>query len=476
MPKQKQTGKGFSRRTFLKGTVGAVATGLASPMVIVKKSKAANRTLTIWHTEPSEGPVKAIEKVNERFMKKNPGVTIRAEGIGWGNLGPKLFTSIAAGNPPDISHIQPYQYRSFQKKDLLVPVDEVVHHVGLDNIDLTVRDILKYDGHWWGISHEVGCPVLLIRKDVAEAAGFKVPAGMTEPMFKTWDDQMQYLKAVTDPKKRQWGMSLPGSGFFLMEHCGRYAGSNGGSFFDQNWKPVFHKDEFVEVLEWILALHKEKVIPPDWMAQTWLGMIVEVCQGRTTMIDHGYGRIAGSINKYAPGKASEDYFYSIWRGVGPSGDQPMSDLDAEPWVVFKKNQNEDLAMEWLKTFYEPDLYLEYIKTYPVHFYPITKEVQNSPDYLSLPEKKTWKRWIEQQGEYVKKGLALPIGVYAPWEIEIPFLAEQRDSGMAVDEMMAVVQGRRKPKEAGQRITDRTVALIKQLGYPYPDPIKSEKKS
>ncbi|MBW2121639.1 MAG: extracellular solute-binding protein, partial [Deltaproteobacteria bacterium] len=295
--------RGINRRDFLKGAAGAAVVGMGSTL-LPKRTQAATRTLNIWHTEASDISVKAVQKVCDRFEQLHPGVKAVQQGIGWSSLGPKLYTSIAAGNPPDICQIQPYHYRSLQKKGELVPVDDVYRHLGVDNIFEAVRNIPYFDGHWWGISHEVGCPVLLIRKDIATEAGFKVPEDVTQPMFKTWDEEIEYLEAVTKPKKRQWGMSLPGTGYFLQEHCGRWVGSNGGSFYDEKWNPVFHKEPFIEVLEFIRTLSDKKVVPPDWLSQSWLGMIVEICTGKTTLIDHGYGRIAGSINKYAPGKAS----------------------------------------------------------------------------------------------------------------------------------------------------------------------------
>jgi len=465
----------INRREFLKGVAGAAALGVGSK-VLQRKAHAAERTLTLWHTEASDISVKAVQKVCDRFEQMHPGVKVMQQGIGWASMGPKLYTSIAAGSPPDICHIQPYHYRSLQKKGELVPLDDVYRHVGVDNIFESVRNISYYDDHWWGISHEVGCPVLLIRKDLADKAGYKVPEDITKPMFKTWKEEIEYLEAATDPKKRQWGMSLPGTGYFLQEHCGRWVGSNGGSFYDEKWNPVFHKGPFVGVLEYIKTLSDKKVVPPDWLSQSWLGMIVEICTGKTTLIDHGYGRIAGSIDKYAPGKASEEYFYPIWRPVGPLGEKSYTDLDAELWVVFSKSKNQDLAKEWLTLFYERDLYLNYIAAYPVHMYPVTKSLANDPGYKALPELKTWPHWVQQQAEYIERGQALPVGVYAPHELQIPFLAEVFDSGIIVDEIMSVVQGRRKPKEGAERISQRVNALLKELGYPVPDPIRAEKKA
>jgi len=69
-----------------------------------------------------------------------------------------------------------------------------------------------------------------------------------------------------------------------------------------------------------------------------------------------------------------------------------------------------------------------------------------------------------------------VGVFYPGSnIQIQFLAEVFDSGIIADEIVGMVQGRRNPKETGQRITERVKDLIKKLGYPVPDPIRGKKK-
>ena len=131
-------------------------------------------------------------------------------------------------------------------------------------------------------------------------------------------------------------------------------------------------------------------------------------------------------------------------------------------------------MEWLKLFYNRDLYLNYIAQYPVHMYPITKSLAKDPGYKALPELKQWPAWVGIQAEYIKRNQAFPVGVTAKHEMQIPFLLEVFDSGIIADEIVAMVQGRKKPKQAGQVMTERANDLIKKLGYPVPDPIRGQK--
>jgi ABC-type glycerol-3-phosphate transport system substrate-binding protein len=81
-----------SRRGFLKGATGAaVAAGVLS-----RRADAQSKTLTVWHTEPSDTAMKAVQKVCDKFEQTNPGVKVQQQGIAWADLGPKLYTALAA--------------------------------------------------------------------------------------------------------------------------------------------------------------------------------------------------------------------------------------------------------------------------------------------------------------------------------------------------------------------------------------------
>lgn len=196
----------------------------------------------------------------------------------------------------------------------------------------------------------------------------------------------------------------PGTGYFLQEHLGRWVGSNGGRWYDEKWNPQFTKPEFIGGMEFVKSLADAKVVPPDWLSQSWLGMIVEFSTGITTMIDHGYGRIAGSLDKYAPEKANEQHFFPIQRPVGPMGKTAYTDMDAEIWVVFSKSKAQDLAKAWIKLFFTRDLYLNYVAQYPVHMPPILKSIRNDPEYKALPDLKRWPNWVRMQELNIDRGI------------------------------------------------------------------------
>ena len=168
-------------------------------------AEAQGKTLTVWHTEAADIAVKAVQKVCDRFEQTHPGVKISQQGVPWADLGPKLYTAMAAGTTPDIAQIQPYHFRSFQKKGVLIPLDDLYKAIGLDDVVEIVRDMTLFQGKRWGISHHVGAPSMMVRKDLAEQAGFKVPDDNSKTMFSTWAEQVEFLKAVDQARQAAMG-------------------------------------------------------------------------------------------------------------------------------------------------------------------------------------------------------------------------------------------------------------------------------
>ena len=82
---------------------------------------AADKVVRVWHTETEPQTIKAFNDIARRFEAKSPGVKIEAEGLAWGDLEGKIMASLAAGDPPELSHGQPITCTALQSKGLLLP-------------------------------------------------------------------------------------------------------------------------------------------------------------------------------------------------------------------------------------------------------------------------------------------------------------------------------------------------------------------
>src|SRR5438876_1737385 len=164
---------GVSRRYFLVGAGAATAVGLgAAPAAIAQQT----RELHVWHTEVEPQTVKTIQDTSiAEFEKKFPNFKVRQQALSWGDLNTKLLASLAAGNPPDLTHLNPFMTASLHTKGLLRPMDELIRSLGEGDIHEATLKLQFFDGKYYGVTHAMGATYFAERRDLREKAGLKAP-------------------------------------------------------------------------------------------------------------------------------------------------------------------------------------------------------------------------------------------------------------------------------------------------------------
>jgi multiple sugar transport system substrate-binding protein len=181
----------------------------------------------------------------------------------------------------------------------------------------------------------------------------------------------------------------------------------------------------------------------------------------------GWGRGTDYFEQYAPDVvAKNDIGVFRTKPHGPSGKpgQFTTQFDCEPWMVFKASKHPEEAVAFLKFFYQPDNYLKYIQSVPVHFFPITKSLRQNPQYLATPAFQKWKFWVDAQHEVIDKNDPKPLLITVWKDLDFPFIAELANSTILVDMVTDVTRGQRSPQDAARRAQQRAEQLITQLGY------------
>ena len=429
-------------------------------------ASAQDRVMTMWHTEPNAATVAVMNEIVADFEAQHPGVRIEAEAIGWGDLDVKMQAALAAGAPPDMAHGQTYVERSLSAKGMLMPLNPVIESIGEDDIFEVVRrlDYNEDDGNYYGLAHAIGVDVIIFRKDFYRDAGVD-----TDPPA-TWDEWLEQLKALTvdtngDGRPDRYGLGLAGPGFFINEDLYMWVGSNGGRLFDETGRPTFTEPEVIETLEFWKELN-DCCLPPDWLSHNYLDTFALLATGQVASI-LGWGRGTGYFEQYAPDAvAAGDIGIHDSKPVGPSGTpgEYVTQLDSEPWMVFKDGQNPELAIEFLKFFYQPENYRKYLHSVPTHLLPITRSMSEDEEYLSHPDFEKWDYWLDAQLKVIAEDDPKPL-LMTRWEdLKLPFLAEIAGSGILIDMVTDVVQRGVPPADAAQRAQDRAEQLITQLGY------------
>ena len=422
---------------------------------------AADKVVRVWHTETEPQTVRAFNEIARKFEAKNPGIKIEAEGLAWGDLEGKIMASLAAGDPPELSHGQPITCTALQAKGLLLPLDEVVKAVGETNIWDQVKRVCNVDGKQYGLVHAAGTSLLIYRKDLADKHGVKPP--------KTWADLVAAAKALTldtngDGRTDIYGVTLPGDNLFINILLGELIKANGGKLFDENNRPLLTDKKMIETLEFWRDL--ARYAPPGWEGHGYLQTFQNLYGQKASMMLAGYGRGAGMIERFAPKEMANDQTFSVWvKPHGPSGSEPAAQVDEEPWMLFRGAKNAKEAVEFLKFFYQDENYLEYIRTVPVHFFPVTKSLRQSPGYKGIEMTQRWKSWLDAQEQYLEKDQGKPTLV-VDWSdmTQKPYLMEVLGSGILRDMVMDVSVEKMEPAKAAEKAQKRLEDLMRSKGY------------
>jgi len=184
------------------------------------------------------------------------------------------------------------------------------------------------------------------------------------------------------------------------------------------------------------------------------------------MMFQGYGRGASLIEQYAPKEMQNTDHFNVWtRPTGPSGSKPVVQVDEEPWMLFKGSKNPEAAKEFLKFFYKDENYIEYIKSVPIHFFPITKSLRQSDQYKQIPMVKRWSGWLEVQEHALANDLARPTLVVKYEDLhDKPYLMQVLGSGIIRDMVLEATAEGVSPEDAAAKAQKRAEALIKKAGY------------
>lgn len=421
---------------------------------------AEKKVVRVWHTETEPQTVAAVQEIINAFEKLHPDITIKQEGLAWGDLEAKLTASLAAGAPPDAAHGQAVTCASFYAKGLLRDQEDIAAAIGRDNIWEAVRNECYFEGKFYGIPHSPNVSLLIYRKDIFKQKGLKPP--------ETWDDFIKVAQAMMEKDKdgrvTRYGLSLPGTGLFVNILVGELTKANGGRLFDlKTGRPTFTEKQVVEVLDFYKKLN-DTVLPPGWLGHGYLDTFANLATGKAAMLYQGYGRGVGYIEKYAPkGTGDPEHFGVMRKPHGPSGKETAAQIDAEPWMIFKNAKYPEEAAEFIKFFFKEENYVKYLHTVPLQLLPTLKSTRNDPAYQANETYKRWKEWGDMDYYYFEKDLAKPTLVVEWGDLKLPFLLEILGSNIIPDMVTDAVRGA-SSAQAAAKGQARAEELITKLGY------------
>lgn len=260
-----------------------------------------------------------------------------------------------------------------------------------------------------------------------------------------------------------YGLMLAGDAAHnVNEEVYLWLGSNGGHLFDENGHVTIDTPQMREVLEYWVELRDSGALSPAWSSQTYADSLSSLALGEAATI-FSFGRATYTFEDQAPELVpGEDIKVAPNRPVGPSGDDWITQLDAEPWVVFKDSPDAEAAADFLEFFFEQQNYLRWIGSVPTQLLPVRASTFDDPEYRALPEVRDWGFWIDQQRQMLDSGQAYPLMVTQWSDLELPYVSDLYGSEILVDMVMDVVENDKDVDEALDDAQARADELLSPL--------------
>src|SRR5882724_7232255 len=150
------------------------------------------------------------EKANLVFQKKNPGITITGETLGWGDYWPRVATQVAGRNIADVLQMDYRYIFEYARRGALLPLDEFVPAtLNLGDFSKAAVDAGKVDGKLYGVSLGLNSVATVYDKAFIQSLGLKEPSWEM-----SWAELGDLAVEITKAAKRP--------GYFGMPDAGRY--------------------------------------------------------------------------------------------------------------------------------------------------------------------------------------------------------------------------------------------------------------
>jgi multiple sugar transport system substrate-binding protein len=150
------------------------------------------------------------------FNKTYPNIKVKSTFVtakAWSDFFTKIQTMVAGGDPPDITRITNEGAQMFAKKNLALPLNdliavnkEFIQEVGADDVHPNLAAPYQVDGNTFAYAWEWNNLIVHFNTDLLKQAGLPLPS-------KDWtkEDFLKYAQALTTEKdgKKTYGVFVP---------------------------------------------------------------------------------------------------------------------------------------------------------------------------------------------------------------------------------------------------------------------------
>ena len=206
---------------------------------------------TVTIATVNNGDMIRMQGLTDDFTANNPDITLEWVTLEENVLRQRVTQDIAAkGGQFDVMTIGTYEVPIWSKNDWLVSLNDLPQDWDADDLLPAIRNGLTVDGELYAAPFYGESSMVMYRKDLMADAGLEMPDAPT------WDFIQQAAAAMTDKENEVYGVCLRGKAGWGENMAFLTATSNsfGARWFDENWKPQFDTDAWMNTLNFYVNL------------------------------------------------------------------------------------------------------------------------------------------------------------------------------------------------------------------------------
>lgn len=389
--------------------------------------------LTFWHQEGVPHRKEQFQKYTQRFNDQHDDVQVEVQAQTWDDVFSKLTSALDAGNPPDFMFSLPAFTMTFQGRDQLVDVSDIVSDIKSEH-DMYENTIspFQYDGGTWGIPMWDMVFLNHYRTDTLGQTNGWPP--------QNWEEWFQAATEVTGDG--QYGIVLPGaSNLWTTENLYNLMINKDSYVYGPDGKIMFDTQETVEVLDFYKKMFKQASPPgaTGWGWGQWETSLLQGTAQSTTGFSSWMRRLTET--QYA------DKFDAMQQ-PSPEDGTSGSIHYVNDIMVFNE-EKKDAIGTFVKWLHSEGTYGEWLaNTEPTLYLPITKTGENSEKFWNHEVVSQYESSVRTQFEALPDARLYGFrDIHVENDLYLPSVGTLESSNVLADVVQQLVVKDKSPEEA-----------------------------
>lgn len=351
--------------------------------------------ITFWHSFTQGPRLEVIQQAAKEFEQKNPKVRIKIETFSWNDFYTKWTTGLSSGNVPDMSTALPNHVIEMINFGALQPIDDLIDSIGREKFSVAAINEGSVQGKNYSVPLYSHAQVMWIRKDLLDKNGLSVP--------KTWDELYTTAKALT--KDGVYGLSVPmgSNDFMATRFLNLYVRSAGDSLLTKDLKANLTSPVVQDGIKYWVKMYKD-TSPKDAVNYNVLQQATLYYQGKTAF-DFNSGFQIGGVKANSPQLLEHIDAYPLPKMKADDPDMGVERANI-PMVVWKASKHPEVAKAFMKTLYDKERYIQFLKAVPVGMLPAISGISDEPSYKEDPVVKQFNHAEKVISSALEQGIAI----------------------------------------------------------------------